>query len=416
MDTTRILREFVGSIRLLASGEAKLFAGGLAVAVGYAVWVGATGAALAVGFGLVERPTAVAAWEATSPVAVGLAALAWVVIPAAVVTALVDRAVTNANGTVHQQYRVTHPFLLVAPFLLLFAIGVGVAIAVGQATEAALAGLSAVGLFCLVRTVPATYRVFSFSHPRLVEGFLFVALVVDSVAVLVSAATLTGRQAVVDAASTALGGQVARSAVDPFLTGSTTVAGVAVPYLLGATAGVPVVLTLAYFVVQGVVAGVTRLRDPNVPRGNLRTGQRYPDFARPMGDVSGTNSTSATSAGSASTPPAQSTEPAATDSATPGGDTSTVTQTQATGEHDTTTETTGSDVADGEGSDGDDVSHTKVFKPPADGGFDADKETGSKETAVVSGDGYVCPSCADRFGPDASFEYCPACGSELEPV
>lgn len=407
MDTRRILREFVGSVRLVASGEAKLLAGALAVAVGYAAWVGATGMALAVGFGLGGQPTAVATWEATSPVAVGVAALAWVVVPAAVVTALVDRAVTNSNGTVRQQYRVTHPFLLVAPFLLLFAVGVGVAVVVGGRPVAVLAGLSAVGLFALFRTVPASYRVFSFSHPRLVEGLLFVALAVDSVALPVSAATLTGRQAVVDAASTGLGQRFGTSVIGTVLTGSTTVAGVTVPYLLGASAGVPVVLALAYFVVQGAVAGVTRLRSPDVPRGNLRTGQRYPDFARPVRGASGTGST----------PRSSSTKPASTEPTSAGSagstDASTVAQTQATSDGDTATETAGSDVSDGE-SEEDDVSHTKVFKPPSDGDVDADGATDGEETVV--GDGYVCPSCEDRFGPDASFEYCPACGSELETV
>jgi hypothetical protein len=415
MDTTRILREFVGSVRLLWSGEAKLFAGALVVAVGYAVWLGATGAALAFGFDLGGQPTAVATWEGMSLLAVGLAALAWVVVPAAVVTVLVDRAVTNANGTVHQQYRVRHPFLLVAPFLLLFVVGVGVAVAVGERTGAVLAGLSAVGLFALVRTVPASYRVFSFSHPRLVEGLLFVALVVDAVALPVSVATLTGRQAIVDAASAGLGQRFATSAVETVLTGSTTVAGVSVPYLLGATAGVPVALTLSYFLVQGVVAGVTRLRSPDTPRGNLRTGQRYPDFARPVRGASGAESTPTSSATRSSTASRHSAGPSSTESAgtADGGSGSTPTPSASAG--DTATETDSSDVT-GDEADSDDVSHTKVFKPPSDGDFDAGNETGSEETAVVSGNGYVCPSCEDRFGPEASFEYCPTCGSELEDV
>jgi RNA polymerase subunit RPABC4/transcription elongation factor Spt4 len=68
--------------------------------------------------------------------------------------------------------------------------------------------------------------------------------------------------------------------------------------------------------------------------------------------------------------------------------------------------------------DEDDVSHTKVFKPPSDDDFDSPSteasETTSEDTAVVSEDGYVCPSCEDRYGADASFDYCPTCGSELE--
>jgi rRNA maturation endonuclease Nob1 len=66
------------------------------------------------------------------------------------------------------------------------------------------------------------------------------------------------------------------------------------------------------------------------------------------------------------------------------------------------------------------VSHTKVFKPPSGDDLDVDdgasdaSTTSSEETAVVSESGYVCPSCEDRYGADASFDYCPTCGSELE--
>ena len=436
MDTAQIRREFVGSIRLLGAGEARLLAGAVAVAVGFAVWVGATGAALNFGLDLGEQPTSVAAWEATSTVALGLVVLLWVVLPAVAVTYLVDRAVTNANGNVHQRYRVTHPFLLVAPFLLLFAVGVVVAVGLGSVPGPLLAGLSVVGLFALVRTVPASYRVFSFSRPRFVEFSLCLALAVDAIAIPVSAATLTGRQAMVDAAAAGIGAKFGTTAVETLLVGSTTVGGLTVPNLLAATAGVPVALTLLYFVVQLVVAQVTRMRSPDVPRGELRTGQRYPDFAHPMHGKSTDDSTATTSSGSTSTTTSSSTTATAGSAGTSstssgsasgsasagsaGGSaatTSTPASTATTGSGASTETASVADAPDDE-DDEDDVSHTKVFKPPSDDDFDSPSteasETTSEDTAVVSEDGYVCPSCEDRYGADASFDYCPTCGSELE--
>jgi hypothetical protein len=286
--------------------------------------------------------------------------------------------------------------------------------------------------------VPASYRVFSLSRPRLVELFVFLALAVAAVGIPVSAASVTGRQAIVDAAAAGIGASLGTSAVETLLLGSTTIAGTTVPYLLGAMAAVPTGLALLYGVVQVVVGGIQRVQKPEVPQKEIRAGQRHPNFARPTyGDSSerstNVSRTSASDGGSSvASPTSGSGDSGATDSATT-STTATASGSAADAGTDTADDTDTDDVDDGtdEGEDGDDefddANHTRVFTPPADGGdvdFDAGTDTtaaggsgstaGGEETAVVSESGYRCPSCDDRFDADASFRFCPTCGSELE--
>jgi len=434
MDTARIRRDFVASLRLPVTDERRLLGGALVVALGYAIWIGATGAALNFGLDFGEQPASVAAWQATSTASLAAAVLLWVVIPAGVVTYLVDRAVTNASGNVRQYYRVSHPLLLVAPYLLVVGLGLAAAVALGELPVALLGVLSVFGLFALIRTVPASYRVFSFSHPRLAELFVFAGLAVTALAIPVSAASVTGRQAIVDAAAAGIGAKFGTTAVETLLTGSTTVAGVAVPSLLGAVAVVPAGLALLYTLVQLGTAQVQRMRQPDVPRSELRTGQRYPDFARPMYGKSSSSSSAPTSASDggstvSSSPvssPTSSTDASSSQSNSPSGTASATTDTA-----ESTPDSDESDEAEGDNEDEqedlDETSHTRVFSPPAEdddmefdtGGGTADSsgstaETAGQDTAVVSESGYRCPSCDDRFDADASFEFCPTCGSELE--
>lgn len=411
MDIARIRSELVASVHLLVTGERRLLGGAVAVAVAYAVWLGASGVVLTSVLGLGSEPASAAAWEATGTGALALGVLLWVVLPAAAATYLVDRAVTNSSGNVHQQYRVTHPFLLVAPFLLLFAIGVGAGIAIGSMSAALLAALSVVGMFALVRTVPASYRMFSFSRPRFVEALLFVALAVDAVALLVSAATLTGRQQVVDAAASGLGGKFGTDVIETVLTDSVVVADLSVPTLLAVTASLPVALSLLYFVLQGGVAVVTRIRSPDVRRGDLRTGQRYPAFAQPTyGQSTAESSTDEAVAAN---------ESVATDGSSPAGSTSTASADGSTpsSTEEPAPEDTPAEVADAPEKADDDPEKTRVFKPPSADMFEVDETEASGEEGASGEEeatGYVCPSCNDRYGPDASFNYCPTCGSELE--
>jgi len=432
MDTARIRREFGASLRLLATGERRLLAGAVALALGYAVWVGATGAALNFGLSLGDQPTSIAAWEATGTASLALLLGLWILVPAGAGTYLTSRALTNANGNIHQQYRVRHPFLLAAPFLIIVVAGLAGGVVLGTLPAALLAILGAVSLYALVRTVAASYRVFSLSRPLVTYAFLFVSLSATAVALPVSAATVTGRQAVVDAAAAGIGSRLGTSAVETVLTGSTTVTGVTVPLLLGTVVVLPAGLSVLYFAIQGVVGLVNRARSPEVRGAQLRTGQRHPDFAKPSydGGASGATSQSGAKSGSSSTDTAARGSATATQSTGSATATSTSTSTTSAG---STTSNGGSEAAGAETSsadatdDEDEVSHTKVFKPPSDDDFEmgsADAAgggdstdpggTASESTAVVSEDGYVCPSCNDRFGGDASFDYCPTCGSELE--
>ena len=398
MDTSRLRRELLGSVRLAATGERRLFGGAVAVAIAYVVWLVVTAVVLHSGFDVGVQPASPAAWEAVSPLALALGGVLWVLVPAAAVTALAARAVTDANGDVRQQYRLTHPFALVAPVLVVYGLCLAAGLVLGELSTTLLTALTGLGLFSLVRTVAASYRVFSFSRPRLTYAALFVSLAVAAVAFPVSVAQAAGRQASVEAAATGVGNTLATDAVEILLTGTATVADVAVPVLLGLSAFVPVASALGYFILQFAASLVHRLRRPSVRGAQLRTGQRHPDFAKPTYDRPSTTVDAADS--SASNSP--------TDHGTSAGGEQTP---DGAGDAD---DGGGTDVetADEDG-DTDDETHTKVFTPPGDDEFDATAAT-EAETVVDAETSYVCPSCQDRFGADASFDYCPTCGSELE--
>jgi hypothetical protein len=423
MDTARIRRELGGSIRLLWAREQWLWGGVVAVLAGFALWVGATGAALNYGADFAGQPLSVSAWSTTTTVVFATVTVLWVVAPALLVTSLVDRYVTNVSGNVHTHYRVDHPVLLVVPFLLLVVAGVAGAVALGTVPTALAAALLAVGLLVLVRTLAYSYRVFSFSVPILVEAALVVSLAATAVALLVGAATLAGRRTFVENAADGVADLVGSPTVADVLTGTTTAGPVTVSTLLGLAAALPTGLAVVYILVQNAVGLVSRLREPDVPRSQLRTGQRYPDFARPIAEQSA---------------PATSSDPnAPTSPDSPGnGASGSASQGDSSGTSATAdTETAAADGASDAGKSADvgeestdDVSHTKVFTAPDDDEFDGavpgvddvpGTDGGDEETAVVGNagggaDGYRCPTCDDHFGPDTDFAYCPTCGTELQ--
>ena len=421
MDTARIRRELSGSIRLLWAGERWLWRGAVAVLAGFVLWVGATGAALSYGAEFAGRPLSVTGWSATTTVAFATVTVLWVVAPAALVAALVNRYVTNVSGNVHTQYRVEHPVALVAPFLSLFALGAAGAVALGDVPAALAAGLVAVGLLALVRTLAYSYRVFSFSTPLAVQFALFASLAVTAVSLLAGAATVAGRRAVVDDAAAGVADLLGSPTVADVLTGTTTAGPVTVSTLLGLAAVLPAGLATCYVLVQNAVGLVDRTRRPDVPRSQLRTGQRYPEFARPVAEQSGGTQTrpetdvSATNGGTA---PAADTTAAADDPDPAAAAESGPADADVPDDTDGGTDDSGADAGD------DDVSHTKVFTAPDDGQFDADvpgvddSPGGGGDTAVVggadSGDGYRCPTCGDSFTSDTNFAYCPTCGTELQ--
>jgi hypothetical protein len=436
MDTARIRRELGGSIRLLWAREQWLWGGLFATLAGFVLWVGATGAALNYGAEFAGQPLSVTAWSSTTTVVFATVLVLWVVAPAALVTYLVDSYVTNVSGNVQTHYRVDHPVTLVAPFPVLFAVGAGAAVALGDAPAALAGALVAVGLLTLVRTVAYSYRVFSLSVPLLVHLALFVSLAVTAIALLTGAAIVAGRRAFVEDAAAGVADLLGSGTVADVLVGTTTVGPVTVSTLLGLAAVLPVGLAVGYILFQSLAGVTNRVREPDVPRSQLRTGQRYPQFARPIAEQSTVESPSRStstspSAGNGTTNSPGSSPDTTTDTAAVDSDSaSTVGNAQNDGAvADTaTSEDDGTDSADK-----DDVSHTKVFTAPDDGDFDADVPDvedasgatggGNEETAVVGstggssddGNGYRCPTCAESFGSDTNFAYCPTCGTELQP-
>ncbi|MEF8784722.1 MAG: hypothetical protein V5A45_02225 [Haloarculaceae archaeon] len=418
MDTARISRELTDSIRLLWARERWLWSGVLAVLLGYVLWVGATGAALNYGAEFAGVDLSVTAWSSATTAVFATVVVLWVLVPAALVTSLVDNRITNVSGNVHTYYRVEHPFLLVAPTLVLVAVGVGVAVAAGDVPAALAGALVALGLLALIRTVAYSYRVFSFSAPLLVQLCLFVSLAVCAVALLTGAGIVAGRRGFVEAAAAGVGDLLGTGGVVAVVTGTTTVGPVTVSTLLGLAAALPVGFAVGYIFLQSAGGLVSRTRKPDVPRSQLRTGQRYPEFAHPISEQS--------SGGDATHPtPSEATHEDSDHPSNQPDDTS--------GSPDPATAAPGA-------TDTDDVSHTRVFTAPEDGDFDgdvpgvgnvsdtdatADSTQSTDETAVVGGgtetgapsgaSGYRCPSCAESFDADTSFAYCPTCGTELRP-
>jgi hypothetical protein len=430
MDTARIRRELSGSVRLLWARERWLWSGVVAVLAGFALWVGATGAALNYGAEFAGQPLSVTAWSSTTTVVFATVTVLWIVVPAALVTYLVNSYVTNVSGNVHTHYRVEHPVTLVVPVLVLFAVGAAGGVALGEVPTALAGALVAAGLLLLVRTLAYSYRVFSFSSPFVVWVGLFVSLAVTAVALLVGTATVAGRRAFVEDAAAGVSALLGSGTVADILTGTTTAGPVTVSTLLGLAAVLPAGFALSYILVQILVGLGNRFREPDVPRSQLRTGQRYPGFAHPIAEGSGRTPTAPDTAASATNggPSQSSNDPSRTGSSGPA----------ATADSDLS----GDDADDadqltadtGETDDGvDDVSHTKVFTAPDDGfdgdvpGVDDAPAQSDDETAVVGsadstdrnddrgGDGYRCPTCADSFESDTNFAYCPTCGTELQP-
>jgi hypothetical protein len=409
MDTGRIRRELVAAVRLPATEERWIVAGTLVALVAWGLWVAATGAALNYTAAFAGIPITVEPWTTTTTVALAVTAVLWVLAPAAVVAYYLTRYLTNPHDNIAQHYRLQHPLLLVLPPLVLFAAVAGAGIAREAISGPVASVLLLLGILVLVRTVAYSYRVFSFSVPWLTQAFVFLTAVVVGITLLVSGAVLAGRQAFVEHAASGVGDLLGVDGVVALTMGSTTVGGVTVPTLPGIAAGLPVALSVLYLAVQILAGLIARLRKPDVPRSDLRTGQRYPSFAHPRSD-------SQDGSGGDEASLEQEHDQAA--SSASGADSGT----QESGPAGTSDGTTaGADVAEAPG-------HTKVFTPPdaegtpndsaSGGAIDADDSgDNGRETAVVAdASGYACPSCGDEFPADVDFAFCPACGTELEPA
>lgn len=112
MDTGTFRDELVASIRFPVGEECWLTRGAVVTFIVYGIWVGATAAALTVGMEFAGRSLTVDPWTTTTTAVFGSGFVAWVLVPAAVVTTAVSRGLTNVSGNIARCYRFQYPSLL----------------------------------------------------------------------------------------------------------------------------------------------------------------------------------------------------------------------------------------------------------------------------------------------------------------
>jgi len=464
--------DLVSSVRLAVTDEARLFAGGLLALVIYALWVGLSGAALSFGADALNVGLSPEPWTGAKTGLVAVALLAWVLVPAAVAARLLVGQLTNESGNVAQRYRYRYPAVLLAPPAVLLVVAAAATVGLSGPPWPVFAVLVFAALFLLVRTLAYGYRVFSLSAPRALAGAAGLSFLALSLALLTGGAVLAGRQAYLVAVTEGFAGSLGVDGAVWLVDGSVTVAGATLPAAVAVAAAVPAGLSLLYLFVQTLAGVVNRAREPDVPRSELRTGQRYPDFARPTtsggagesgspatsspagstpsasgaGSPSGTESTSGTgSTSGAGSPSASGSAGGSTagsaSPATPPGSSGPSPGSSASGGSSGSERTADSgdsptvDTGPADPQVTDDVSNTRVYTPPGDdgGGDDgddplsfgveggdggADAEVGTDSGATGSADAAgataedVCPECGESHDPGAVF--CSACGAALE--
>lgn len=362
-----------------------LLVGGIAGVLLYGAWVLVTGLLLesvvpAAGATVL---TSVATTSVTVRVAV--AAVVWLLVPAAVVTWLLNRQLSNTYGNLVSQYRFDHPGVLPAPTGVIVALTTVAAVAVGPRTPV-LVVMAVAGVHLLVRTVAFGRRVYSFS-PRP----LFSVLVGTS-AVALAAACLAGAPAVPGT----VGARMAAAGVPAVVETGLAITGLARGTALGVLVAVPALLSGLYLGVQAVVARRVRAKAP-LANPQKRAEQRYPIM------------------------------PPVTDSSRPGPPTSTADRSGTTRPTDSTAPPDGSDATTGAT---DDDSHTRVFTADepvpeegeavatvTDDGEGATDDGWIDDTAIFSLDGAggaadECDSCGQAVSEE-SVTFCPNCGSRL---
>jgi len=266
--------------------------------------------------------------------------------------------------------------------------------------------------------------VFALSAPRVLQGVVFLAALALAAALLTGGAVLAGREAYLVAVVASAGEAAGVPGLGSLVGGRVGAAGVSLPTVVAAAVAGTVGLPALYVLAQTAAAGIARLREPDVPRARLRTGQRHPEFARPT-----------TGAAERPAPPSTS---AAASAALDGGSTET------RGGEVSDVDTSGDDAPDdlgedaepaavddtddrpetGESGEGDeeelieDVSHTRVYTPPGDDADgereDSDGSESGDETAGAEAIRFGESAGADGDGPaDAVTDACPACGESL---
>lgn len=425
-----------------------------AAALSYALWIGATGAATSFLTEAVDGPLTIEPWTSTTTLVVVVLAFLWVLVPALLATLVVVDRVTNRNNNLRHGYRLRHPLVLLVPPAALLAAGYAVLVWTGEATWPLLAVLVAGAVWTVVRTLAYAYRVFSLSLPIVGWAIVFVTALVGTVATLVEGAIAAGREATVTVVATGLAELTGVESLATLHVETVAVDGATLPLLSAAVVAVPLGLSAAYVGSQLAWSVLVRLWRPTVRRPELRTGQRYPAFARPTADASGDGlgaavwdvigglrartglqsagrSTGASADDAPRSPSRQSTagsgapssgrsagRPATADrERAPGPARSAPDRRARVGSTDgggtrggaaSTGETaesggkagdapSGTDAADGHSDSAEDVSQTRVFTPPDDADLDA---TGK------------CPSCGRAV--DAGADACPACGTAID--
>lgn len=400
-------RELEDSVRLLVGEERPLFLGLAAGAVGYLIWLSGTGVAVDQFLEAALGPVSVDPWSTEADLLAATYLVLWVFAPSLLAVRLVVGELTNIRGNIEKRYRMDQPLvLLVVPLAAVLVVLVaGLATGFGFWT---LLGLGAASVVLLVRTVAYGYRVYSLSFPRLLQGLVFVAAVVVSLAVASRTARLAGQEAFVRAAATRYG-------VHALTFGIVDLGPVSTPLLPFAGAVVPALLALAYVWFQIMASLVVRIRRPDVPRSEIRAGQRYPSVVQP-----GTSRRLAM--GTAPDEDEESRRRRGHEADTAGTSDRRRTGGRDAGPHDgsSTAEGTadGGSVEDGTGTASDlaedQFGDTRVYTPPD--ARDAEEQV-DESTDVVDGDSVkseLCPICGATYEADTDRTHCPNCNAVLE--
>jgi len=403
MDSDQIGDDGWASVRAAWRAERWLPAGLVVALVAYALWVGLTGAALSFLAEATAGTVTVSPWTPLSTVSVVVVAVLWIVGPAALATVLVVDRVTNVNDNLRVGYRLRHPLLLLWPPGLVLAVGYAALVGTGRAGPAVSAVLVAGAVWLAVRTAAYAYRVFSLSLPVVAWLLLFATGVALASGALVRGGLAVGREALVTDVLTGIATRTGVPALAAFHTGSYAVGGVDVPLTVALAVAVPVGGSVGYLAGQLTWSVADRLRQPTVRRPELRTGQRYPRFARPT-------TASADGAGPGGRDSQSAADSVVTDVESGTGSTRTAADDPSDGGTDSRTETS------------DDATHTRVFRPPDDADFDAVdgvptegnvRDAVGRETRIVDESvGGYCPDCGRAV--DGSASTCPGCGALLE--
>lgn len=381
-----------------------LFVGGLLGVLCYGGWVLASGVVF-------RRVTPLASVRTVAGFAIDaatvFAVLAWLVLPALVAVALVERRLQNASGNLVDDYRLDHPSVLLAiPGLVLLGC-LAATVTVGESTAVVAVALVA-SVHLLVRTVAYGYRVYTLSLPRLFSALLFLTAATLAGGALVQMAALSGP----------VGEWVANAGVDTVVRTQLPAAGIDPASVPGLVVAVPAVLASAYLLLQLVAGSVVRLRAP-LEDPNRRAGQRFP-IMPPVSTGAGGGGDGAVAVDDGPANDAVDDATAATDD---DRSQTRVFSPNAPLADERRPEVDGAGVADDAVSPDDEAS---AGRDPAD---EASDDTGTEseestegwmdDTAVFTADAAgtapdQCPDCGREIPLETTVTFCPNCGERLE--